>query len=99
MTTSAPQQDRPPVPDPAVNEREQARKRLETKRKFRSNFVAYVLVNAFLVIAWAIGGRGYFWPGWALAAWGVFLLIDAYRIDLRAPITDADIDEEMRRHR
>ncbi len=99
MTTSAQQQNPPPVPDPAVDEREQARKRLETKRKLRSDVVAYVLVNAFLVIAWSISGRGYFWPGWVLAAWGVFLLIDAYRIYLRAPITDADIDEEMRRHR
>lgn len=96
---STTEQDHHPVTDTPVSEREQARKRLEAKRKFWSNVAAYLIVNAFLVLAWAIDGGGYFWPGWVLAGWGVFLLIDAYRVYLRTPITDADIDEEMRRYR
>lgn len=80
-------------------ERQIARKRIEAKRKFRSDAVAYVIVNAFLIGAWAISGRGYFWPGWVLAGWAVFLLIDAYRVYFSAPITDADIEREMRSRR
>lgn len=97
---STAQQDRPAVTDKAVSEREQARKRLEAKRKFWSDLVAYLIVNAFLVVVWAITGGGDFWPGWVLAGWGVFLLLDASRAYLRAPmIIDADVEKEMRRHR
>lgn len=83
----------------AAEDRERARKRLEAKRKFRSDIVFYVLVNAFLVIVWALSGGGYFWPGWVLGGWGVLLFLDAYKVYLRPPITEADIDEELRRRR
>ena len=99
MTTPATEPGYSSANDAVLTEREEARKRLEARRKFWSDAVAYVVVNAFLVVAWAIGGGGYFWPGWVLAGWGVFLLIDGYRVYLSAPITDADIDEEMRRRR
>jgi hypothetical protein len=98
MTAPTTQQRRPVAEEP-VSEREMARKRIEGKRKFRSDVVAYVVVNAFLVAAWAISGGGYFWPGWVLAGWAVFLLTDAYRVYVSAPITDADIDKEMRQRR
>jgi 2TM domain len=80
-----------------VNERSWARKRIEKKQKFRGDVVAYIVVNAFLVGIWAIGGRGYFWPGWVLAGWGVGLVLDAWNLYFRQPITDADIDQELRR--
>jgi fatty acid desaturase len=99
MTTPTTQQERPGLGEEPVTERELARKRVEAKRKFRSDAFAYIIVNAFLVVAWAIGGGGYFWPGWVLAGWGAFLLIDAYRVYLSAPVTDADIDKEMRARR
>jgi fatty acid desaturase len=99
MTTPTTQQDRPPLIDEPVSEREIARKRVEAKRKVRSDVVAYVIVNAFLIAVWAISGGGYFWPGWVLGGWAVFLLTDAYRVFVSAPITDADIDKEMRQRR
>ena len=99
MTAPTTKQDRPTVDEEPVSERQAARKRIEAKRKFRSDVVAYVVINAFLVVAWAISGGGYFWPGWVLAGWAVFLLIDGYRVYLSAPITDADIDKEMRPQR
>jgi fatty acid desaturase len=61
-------------------EYEQARKRVEKKHKFRADVVAYAVINAFLVGVWAATGFGYFWPGWVLAAWGVFLLLDAWNL-------------------
>lgn len=99
MTAPTTKQDRSTVDEAPVSERQAARKRIEAKRKFRSDVVAYVVINAFLVVAWAISGGGYFWPGWVLAGWAVFLLIDGYRVYLSAPITDADIDKEMRPQR
>lgn len=97
MTTPT-QQDRS-LPDSVDTERELARKRLEMKRKFWIDVAAYIVVNAFFVLVWAMGDRGSFWPGWVLAGWGVFLMIDAYRVFLSRPITEADIDEELRRRR
>jgi hypothetical protein len=35
------------------------------------------VINLAIIGVWAITGRGYFWPGWVLGAWGVFLLLDA----------------------
>lgn len=75
---------------------ERARKRVEKKHKFRSDVVAYVVINLFLIGIWAVSGFGYFWPGWVLAAWGMFLLLDAWNLYYRRPITDDDIEEELR---
>jgi fatty acid desaturase len=80
-------------------EYEQARKRVERKRKFRADLVAYVVINAFLVGVWAATGMGYFWPAWVLAGWGVLLLLDAWNVFYRRPVTPADIEEELRRGR
>lgn len=81
------------------DEHEVARKRVERKRKLRADFAAYVVINAFLIVAWAVTGFGYFWPGWVLAAWGVALAMDAWRVYYQRPITEADIDRELHRSR
>lgn len=99
MTTPTTQQERPLVGEERDSERDVARRRVEAKRKLRSDVVAYVIINAFLVVVWVISSGGYFWPGWVLGGWGVFLLLDAYRVYLSPPISDADIDREMRARR
>ena len=80
-------------------EYEQARKRVERKRKFRADLVAYVVINTFLIGVWAASGMGYFWPAWVLAGWGMLLLLDAWNVFYRRPVTPADIEEELRRGR
>jgi hypothetical protein len=75
-----------------------ARKRIEKRRGLQGGLVAYVVVNAFLVAVWAMTGGGYFWPGWIIAGWGVGMLLGLWDY-LRGPITDADIDDELRRIR
>ena len=89
----------PDVPQPpeAEAEREQARKRIERKRKLRGDFVAYIVINLFLVGVWAATGFGYFWPGWILAGWGVLLVLDVWDTYFRRPVTEQDIDRELRR--
>jgi 2TM domain-containing protein len=82
----------------AVSEREQARRVLEARRKFRGDAVGYVAVNLFLIIVWLLTGHGYFWPAWVLAGWGVFLALDGWNAYFRRPINEDDIEAEMRRN-
>ncbi len=79
-----------------TSEYERARRRVEKKRKFRGDVVAYVVINAFLIGVWAATGLGYFWPGWVLAGWGVVLVLDAWNAFFRQPVTNADIEDELR---
>ena len=82
---------------PADTARHQARKRLERKRKLVSDLVTYVVVNAFLIGVWAVTGRGYFWPAWILAGWGLGLVLAAWDVYGRKPITEQEVDAELRR--
>ena len=63
--------------------------------KGKVDAVAYVVINVALVAAWALTGFGDFWPGWVLGIWGVFLLLDAWNVYYRRPITDEEIDESL----
>jgi 2TM domain len=78
--------------------RQQARKRVQNKRDFASHLVSYVVVNGLIVGVWAMTGRGYFWPAWVLAGWGVGLVMHAWDVFWRRPVTEADVDAELRRH-
>jgi hypothetical protein len=78
-------------------ELEWAEKRLQTKHKVRVDVAAYVVINIFLVMVWAFNGMGYFWPGWVMAGWGVLLLRDTWNLYDQKPITNDDLDQELRR--
>jgi len=75
---------------------EWAQARIGRKRKLRADVVAYAVINVFLIGVWAVTGFGYFWPGWVLAGWGVLLLLDAWNVLYRRPVTDEDLDRELR---
>jgi hypothetical protein len=92
---AAPATPEQPAAQAPSAEREVARRRLERKRKFYGDVAAYLVINAFLVVVWAVGGSGYFWPGWVLGGWGVLLILDAWGLYVRQPITEADIDREL----
>jgi 2TM domain len=82
---------------PDAPERERARRRLEARRKFRGDIAAWVVINAVLVIIWLATDRGDFWPAWVMGIWGAFLLLQGWDVYLRRPITDADVEAELRR--
>ncbi len=85
------------VPEPEADaQRQAARKRIQKRRNLQGGLVAYVVVNAFLIGIWAATGAGYFWPGWVLAAWGIGLVLGLWDY-YRGPVTEADIDAELRR--
>lgn len=79
-------------------DRDAARKRIEKRRNLTGGFVAYVVINAFLVGVWALTGRGYFWPAWIIAGWGVGMLLGFWDY-VRGPVTEDDVDREVRRMR
>lgn len=83
-------------PDPL---RAEAKRRVEAKRSFASHLTTYVVVNAFLVMIWFVTGRGYFWPVWILGGWGIGLVLNFWEAFLRRPVTEADVDAELRRIR
>lgn len=84
------------TPDPA-DERAAAIKRLSARRDFMAHIVAYVIINAGIVLIWFATGRGYFWPGWVLGAWGIGLVMHAWDTFGRRPISEEDIQREMAR--
>lgn len=61
--------------------------------------VAYVVINLALIGVWALTGFGHVWSGWVLGGWAVLLVLAAWNAYFRRPITDEDIDRELRRHR
>lgn len=77
--------------------REAAIKRLKAKRDFRKSFAVYLAVNGFFVVIWAFGERGYFWPIWPMAGWGIAIVGQAWNAYFRKPISEDDIRREMER--
>jgi len=78
--------------------REEARKQAVKRRNLGGGLFAYVVINAFLVGIWATTGHGYFWPGWVLGGWGIGMAMGVWDY-YRRPVTEADIDRELRRMR
>ena len=59
---------------------EEASKKVREKKRFYRDLVTYLIVNAVLVVIWALSGRGYMWFLWPLGIWGVFVLGHFLRI-------------------
>ena len=68
----------------------EARKRLEKRRDFSAHLVTYVVVNAMLIAVWAFTGGGYFWPAWILGFWGIGLVLNAWDVFWRRPVTPSE---------
>ena len=83
--------------DADMDRRQAAIKRLEAKRAFSIHSVVYVLVNALLVAIWMTTGRGYFWPIWSIAGWGVGLAAHRWMLYSQKPFSEDDIRREMER--
>ena len=81
-----------------LDQREQAVRRIRSKREFGVHLTVYVAVNAFLVVIWSMTGAGYFWPVWPMLGWGIAVVIHALRVYMGpGEITEAQIDRELRR--
>jgi hypothetical protein len=79
--------------------RDEAVRAANKKRDFRTHVVAYVTVNAMLVGIWAVTGADFFWPIFPLLGWGIGLVLNAWDVYGRKPLTESDIQREMERLR
>ncbi len=79
----------------AENGREAALKRLKDKRDFKNHAATYLIVNALLVVIWAVSGQGDFWPIWPILGWGIGLALNAWTAYFQRPISEDDIRREM----
>ncbi|HEX3242185.1 MAG TPA: 2TM domain-containing protein [Solirubrobacterales bacterium] len=77
--------------------REQAILQLKKKRDFRTHIFIYVLVNAMLIVIWAVTGAGFFWPVFPLVGWGIGIGANAWDVYGRKPISEEEIRRETER--
>jgi hypothetical protein len=79
------------------NDREQALLRLKKRRDFQAHAAAYLVVNAAVWVIWAATGTGYPWPAWITGWWAVGLAMNAWDAYFRRPITELDVEREIKR--
>ena len=84
--------------DHESEEWKEARAQVTRRRDFGSHLVAFVVFNSAAVLIWALTGAGYFWPAWLIGLWGVGLVLHAWDTFVRRPVTEADVEAELRRH-
>ncbi len=51
-----------------------ARRTAEARYGFLWHLPIYLIVNAFLVLLWLVGGRGFPWPLFSIVFWGIGLV-------------------------
>src|SRR3954453_7877867 len=83
--------------------RELAVLRLKKGGGFKSHLIVYTVVNAFVRVIWLVigltsgGGNWSPWPIFMTLAWGLGLVLNGWDVYFRRPITEADVDAEIRR--
>ncbi|MDQ1538149.1 MAG: hypothetical protein QOE58_2542 [Actinomycetota bacterium] len=61
--------------------RERAIRRLKKRHDFYGHLLIYTLVNAFIVIIWAItNNQGFFWPVFPMVGWGIAVVMNAWDV-------------------
>ena len=65
--------------------RDRAVASLRKKRDFHAHVMTYVLVNAVLVVIWAMTGAGYFWPVFPILGWGIGVFFNGWDVYARQP--------------
>lgn len=90
-----------PIDPPGTEEdmvRKKAEKRVKERMELLQHIGMYFVVNAFLVVVWALSGAGYPWFIWVMAGWGLGLVIHiiTYFIGARSDVVkDRMVQKEM----
>jgi uncharacterized RDD family membrane protein YckC len=81
--------------------RQQAIKRLRAKTGFKIHLVVYLVVNALLVVIWALTTArlpypgNLFWPIFSIVGWGIGVALNGYFVYRRRGYTEEQIQREM----
>jgi hypothetical protein len=82
--------------------RQQALLRLKKRRDFAAHLVTYVLINLVVWGIWLVIGLSshswWPWPVFVTLGWGVGIALNAWDVYMRQPITEDDVQREMRAH-
>ena len=79
---------------------EQAKKRVEEKKGFLNDLIAYIVVNTGLFFIWLMTGAGYPWFIWPIFGWGiglVFHFLSVYVFIQQSGWEKREIEKEMER--
>ncbi|MGO4599643.1 2TM domain-containing protein [Terrabacter sp. 2RAF25] len=105
-TSDAPEPRVGPTVDPTVDRvvaeddlRGRALDRLKKKADFRAHLLIYCLVNAVVLVVWAMTSHGFFWPVFVLAGWGIGLVANFYEAYVRDDPSEAQVAAEIERLR
>jgi hypothetical protein len=78
--------------------RDKAVQHLKKQRNFYGHILLYTLVNAFLVVIWAVTDlHAFFWPVFPIAGWGIIVVLNAWDVFWRPTVTEEDIQHEIQR--
>ena len=78
--------------------RERAVKRLKKRRDFHGHVLVYLLVNAFLVVIWAVTSPdGFFWPVFPIVGWGIGVVMNAWDVYFAEDLSEDEIQDEIER--
>lgn len=78
--------------------RAEAIARLKKRRDFHGHVLIYLLVNAFLVVIWAVtSSGGFFWPVFILVGWGIGVVMNAWDVYFAEDFGEDDIAREIER--
>ena len=81
------------------NLREQAIERLKKRQDFRGHVLVFLLINALVWGVWALTGSKFPWPVFITGGWGVGLVMNAWEVYWRPPISEREIQAEVDRLR
>ena len=77
-------------------QRQWAIRRIKGKREFWGHLAVYLVVNAGLIVIWAMTSGGYFWPVWPILGWGIGVAAHAASVYAGpSEISEAQIDREL----
>jgi cytochrome b561 len=82
---------------PVTELRERAVEQLKKKRAFYGHLLVYTLVNATIVVVWAMtADGGFFWPVFPMLGWGIGVVMNAWDV-WHGDFTEAQVAHEVQR--
>jgi hypothetical protein len=83
-----------PVADDELRQR--AVQQLKKRHDFYGHLLVYTLVNAFIVLIWALtDGQGFFWPVFPIVGWGIGVVMNAWDVFGSKEYDEDKIQREM----
>jgi hypothetical protein len=101
MSETTTQEELEVVADTPEARREQAVRSVKKRRDFQTHLVSYVVVNLVVWGIWTViavtSGADFPWPVFVTLGWGIGIVMNAWDVYFRRPVSEEDISREMDR--